>query len=60
MRTAKFILDGRESPSPSKNARRQLLLGDDALEERYRAKTKLGGTLRGLENTTQVVGVATG
>ena len=36
----KFILDGKEVSSPLKDARHQLLLGDDAFVERHRAKAK--------------------
>ena len=35
-----FILDGREASSPLKEARHQLLLGDDAFVERHRTKKK--------------------
>ena len=36
----KFILEGLEVSSPLKDARHQLLLGDDAFVERHRTKTK--------------------
>ena len=39
-RYRKFILDGREVSSPLKDARHQLLLGDDAFVEQHRAKAK--------------------
>ncbi|MEN8130667.1 MAG: addiction module toxin RelE, partial [Pseudomonadota bacterium] len=39
-RYRKFILEGRGVSSPLKDARHQLLLGDEAFVERHRAKTK--------------------
>ncbi len=39
-RYRKFILEGRKVSSPLKDARHQLLLGDDAFVERHRTKTK--------------------
>ena len=39
-RYRKFILEGRKVSSPLKDARHQLLLGDDAFVERHRTKIK--------------------
>ena len=39
-RYRKFILEGRKVSSPLKDARHQLLLGDDAFVARHRTKTK--------------------